>query len=293
MDPSCCPILLNERAGAFTASPTPQQIQQLAGEIGLNAEVVLTESPQHMSTVLRRLVAEKVKQVAVVGGDGTVSLAVQELVHSRTALGIIPFGTFNNFAIALRLPMDLLSALRVLRDGDVREVDLGRVRNRHFTEAAGVGLFADALAIQGPNGHKNLFRLLHTGAHLLRSYRARRIRLIADGKPIVERAVLCTVANTYRTGSGVPIAPEAKVTDGKLDVVIVGDLKRGEIIPYFQAVRSTLHPNLPKVTTLQAKEVRIEAGRPMKVHCDDQIVGTTPVTIVAEPKALRVLVERL
>jgi diacylglycerol kinase family enzyme len=187
----------------------------------------------------------------------------------------------------------LPSALRVLKDGVVQSIDLGKVRNRHFTEAAGVGLFADALALYGPDASKSLIRAARTVAHLLFSYHAYGIRLIADGKPIVERAVLCTVANTYRTGSALPIAPEAKVTDGKLDVVIVGDLKRSEIIPYFRAVLATRHLNLPKVTSLRAKEVRIETRRPMRVHCDDQIVGTTPVTIQADAKALKVLVERL
>jgi diacylglycerol kinase (ATP) len=293
MDPSCCPILVNDRAGALHNTPTPQQIQELAQEVGLNAEVIPTKSAEHMRQTLRRLVREGYPKATVVGGDGTVALAVQELAHSETALGIVPQGTFNNFAMALRLPADLPSALRVLKDGVVRSIDLGKVRDRYFTEAAGVGLFADALALYGPDASKSLIRVIRTIAHLLFSYRAYGIRLIADGKPIVERAVLCTVANTYRTGSAVPIAPEAKVTDGKLYVVIIGDLKRRELVPYFRAVLATRHLNLPKVTSLRAKEIRIETRRPMRVHCDDQIVGTTPVTILAEPKALKVLVERL
>lgn len=77
-----------------------------------------------MRAVLKRLAVGNTKRVAVVGGDGTVSLAAQELVHTKTALGIIPQGTFNNFAIALHIPLDLPSALRVLRDGVVRDVDL-------------------------------------------------------------------------------------------------------------------------------------------------------------------------
>jgi diacylglycerol kinase family enzyme len=215
------------------------------------------------------------------------------MVHSQTALGIVPQGTFNNFAMALHLPTDLPSALRVLKDGVVRPIDLGRIGNRYFTEAAGVGLFADALTIYGSSTSKSLIRAIRTLGHLFFSYRAYGVRLIADGQPVVERAVMCAVANTYRTGSAVPIAPEAKVTDGQLDAVIVGDLKRRELVPYFRAVLARRHLSLPKVTSLRAKEIRIETRRPMHVHCDDQIVGTTPVTILAEPKALKVLVERL
>ncbi len=293
MKPDCCPILMNQRAGALHASLTREQIEEVAREVGLSVEVIYTRSPRHMRLLLRRYVTENIKRVAVVGGDGTVALAAQEVAHSNTTLGIIPQGTFNNFAMALHLPSDLPSILRVLRDGVVREVDLGKVRDRYFTEAAGVGIFADALALYGPDPGKSVVRALITLGRLSFSYRPRYVRLTVDGRPIAERAVLCTVANTYRTGSAVPIAPDAKVTDGQLDVVVVGDLTRRELIPYFRALVAKRHLTLPKVTTLRAKRVLIEANRAMRVHADDQIVGRTPVTIEAEPRALKVLVERL
>ncbi len=293
MKPDCCPILMNTRAGALHPSLKQEQIEEVAREVGLNAEVINTRSPRHMRALVRRYVAEKAKCVAVVGGDGTVALAVQELAHSKTALGIIPQGTFNNFAMALHLPSDLPSILRVLRDGAVREVDLGKIRDRYFTEAAGVGIFADALAMYGPDPGKSIARAAITLGRLFFSYQPRYIRLTADGQPIAERAVLCTVANTYRTGSAVPIAPDAKVTDGQLDVVIVGDLTRKELIPYFRALVAKRHLNLPKVTTMRATQVLIHANKPMRVHADDQIVGKTPVAIEADPRALQVLVERL
>jgi diacylglycerol kinase (ATP) len=290
---SSCTILLNNQAGTLHSTPGVEQIRELAREVGLEADIVPTRSAQHMRSLLRQLVSENACQVAVVGGDGTVALAVQEVAHSKTALGIIPQGTFNNFANALHLPADLPTALRVIKDGFTREIDLGKVRDRYFTEAAGVGLFADALALYGPDPGKSAVRALLTLGRIFFSYRPHGIRLIVDGKPIVERAVLCTVANTYRTGSAVPIAPEAKVTDGQLDVVIVGNLHRNELIPYYRALLARRHLSLPKVNTLRATQVRIESRHRMKVHCDDQIVGTTPVNISAEPRALKVLVERL
>src|SRR5690349_9625514 len=120
-------------------------MQRMAREIGLDVEVVAVESPHEMRWRIRQLVASGAERVGVAGGDGTVSLAVQELAHGDTALGIIPQGTANNFATALRLPQDLPSALRVLNEGNILAVGLGKVAGRYFTESAGVGLFADAL----------------------------------------------------------------------------------------------------------------------------------------------------
>lgn len=202
-------------------------------------------------------------------------------------------GTANYFASALRLPHDLPSALRVLRDGDVREVGLGKVDGRYFTESAGVGLFADALALYGAGANKQFFRVLSAVVRVLLSFRAHRLQLTLDGETLVERAIMCVVANSYRMWLAMPVAPEAKLTDEELDVVIIGDLRRDELIPYYRAFRAQLQAGLPKVTTMRAREVRIETRRPMNVHGDDRIVGTTPVTISSQPPALKVLVDRL
>ena len=288
-----CTILLNTRAGALKARPGITQIQQMARQIDLDAEVVAVSSPQEMRSLVRQLVQDGVEKVAVAGGDGTVSLAVQELAYSNTVLGILPQGTFNNFATALRLPLNLPSALRVLRDGHVHEVSLGKVGERYFTEAAGVGLFADALALYGHGGGKDLLRGLATLLRLALSVRARRVRLTLDGEYHEEPAVMCTVANTYRMGYAVAIAPEAKLTDDVLDVILVGALTPKECVTHFRAFRAQLHPSLPKVRTFRAKEVRVETCHSLNVHCDDQVVGTTPFCASVEPHALKVLLDRL
>lgn len=287
-----CTILVNNRAG-FLTSTTVEQLCQAAEQAELDCEVVPTHSPEEMCAVIRRLVAGGAERLAVAGGDGTIAHAVQVLAHQRTVLGILPQGTANNFATALRLPTDLPSAMRVLRDGEVREVDLGKVGSRYFTEAAGVGLFADVLALYGAGTNKNFLRALYAMTRVVLSMRAQRLRLYVDGELHVERAVMATVANTFRMGVSAPMAPCAKVTDGRLDVVVVGDLKRRELVPYYRAIRAQLHLDLPKVSSVQAREVRIEAARRMNVHADDRVVATTPVTITAQPGALRVLVDRL
>jgi len=246
-----------------------------------------------MAATIRRLVQERAPRVAVAGGDGTVALAVQELAHSDTVLGIIPQGTANNFATALRLPQDLPSALRVLVEGEVVEVDLGKVGSRYFTEAAGVGLFAETLALYGNGTNKDILRALYALTRVVLSLRPHRLRIEADGERHVERAVMCTAANTFRMGMSAPMAPGAKLTDGELDIVVVGDLSRKELVSYYRAIRAQTHLKLPKVSSFRAKEITIAAGRPMNVHCDDRVIGTTPVTIRAEPGALKVLVDRL
>jgi diacylglycerol kinase (ATP) len=101
------------------------------------------------------------------------------------------------------------------------------------------------------------------------------------------------VANTYRMGQGLPIAPGAQITDGELDIVVMGPLQRSELLAYYRAVRAQLHATMPRVTMLRGRDIRIQSRHRMNVHCDDSVVGTTPVQITVQAQALKVLVGRL
>ena len=286
------PLLMNAAAGALHATAGAEELERLAHESGVAVAVIATKSPDDTTQTLHRLIAEGKKRVAVAGGDGTIACAVQALAGTGVALGIVPQGTANNFANALKLPLDVSSALRILGEGIERNVDLGRIGDLYFTESAGVGLFADAMALQKPTD-KNVLHAFYTLLRVFLSARARRVKLYLDGELHTERAVMCEVANSFRMGYAIPVAPEAKLTDGYLDAVIVGDLTRGELLPYFNAMRKQLHRSLPKVQQLRAKQVRIESRHKMNVHCDDSVIGIAPVTIDCAPGALTVLMERL
>jgi diacylglycerol kinase family enzyme len=296
-----CPLLMNAKAGAFRHHAGAGQVQQLARDLELNIEVVATHSRDEMLNRLREAVRQNAPCIAVAGGDGTIALAVQELAQTQTALGIVPQGTANNFATALRLPHDLPSALRVVGQGTVRRVDLGLVevgqRKRYFTESAGIGLFADALSLYGAGTNKNIPRALWAIAKLFFSARARRVRLTLDNEQVTERAVMVEAANSFRMAYAVPLAPDAKLTDGVLDLVVLGDLERNELFSYYKAIRAQVHKTLPKVEMHQTKVLKIESRHVFPVHCDDRVIGQIrhdrPAVFRAIPKALPVLVEAI
>lgn len=291
------PIFLNANAGTFSSSLSIEQMQVAAREAELEAEIIATNSSEEMIARLKEFVAQKCERVAVAGGDGTVALAAQVLARSETSLAIIPQGTFNNFATALRLLMNLPSALRVLKNGVARDIDLGCVEienhaPRFFTEAAGVGLFADGLALYEKGTNKNFLKGLKAFTRGLFSMRARRLILNFDGQEYSQRAVRCICANSFRMAQGVPVVPGAKVTNEKLDVVWVGDLSLGEIFSYYCSFRNQTHLSLPKIAHVQAKEIKISARRRLNVHCDDAFVRITPARISARLGTLKVLVKQ-
>lgn len=288
-----CMILFNATAGYMKMSPAIDQFRHLAKQVELDTGLVATKNQAEMIQLIRRYKELGVKKIAVAGGDGTVAAAVQELAYSDIPFGIIPLGTFNNFATALRIPPDMVTAMRAIKEGDTRLVSLGKANGIYFTESAGIGLFAESLNLSNIGKTKSLLKGIWTVTKLIYTLPTHRIKLTIDGKVYTDKAVMCTVANSFRMGAGLAIAPEARLTDGQLDVVVVGDLNYRELIPYYRALRSQIHPALPKVTTFKAKEIIIESLWDIAVHADDRVIGRTPITIEIAPRALKVIVDRL
>ena len=283
-------ILVNGRAGAPQPRARASQLRHLVGLMGRQADIVITGSEKEMNTHLRRLVRAGAPRVAVAGGDGTVARAVPELAYQETALAILPLGTFNNFAAALNIPRDLHAALRLLWEGGVSEVDLGEVNGHYYTEAAGAGLSADFVALTGTDGRKRPLRTLYATSRLFLLNRAYPMRLTVDGESLEQDLSFCLVANSYRVGVAVSVAAGARMTDGRLNLVLVEALTRREWRRYAQATWIQMLQTLPKVRVLTAQEVRLEAPAGIHVHCDDRLVLRAPVTFRARPKALKVLV---
>lgn len=286
-------ILANKYAGTLSRLRGNTSIADLAREAGFEPEVIYTHSSKHLRRFLREHVVGKLDRIAIAGGDGTLHAAVQELAYSDTALGVLAQGTANNFATALRLPRDLPSAFRTIAEGDICSVDLGCIDGYYFTEGAGVGVFADTLALANTGRSKSVLRTLRTLLQLLVMNRQYRLTLVIDGVPYSGEVLNVVVANTFCLGLNFPIAPHARLTDSQLDVVVIQALTRREWLPYFKAIRAQSHLSLPKVATVRAREVEIHSRRPLNVHIDDRAWRKTPVRIRVAARALKVMVDRL
>jgi diacylglycerol kinase (ATP) len=287
-------VFANQYAGALSRLKGEQPLVRYAREAGFEPELVFTRSRGHLRHVLWERVIGKEKMIALAGGDGTIHNAVQVLARSGVTLGIIPQGTANNFANALRLPLDLPTAFKVLAEGEEREVDLGECDGQYFTEAAGVGIFADTLYFaQCAGRNKNVLRTAAVALRLFMANRVRRLMLVVDGEPYVEEAFNVTVANSFMVSYNMPIAPYARLTDDQLDVVVIGALSRREMFSYVRAIRSQQHLDLPKVHTLKGRTIEIRARRPVFVHVDDQTRYKDHVTCRTASGALKVMVDRL
>ena len=232
------------------------------------------------------LVQEGADRLIVIGGDGMVHLAVQALATSDITMGVLPFGTGNDFAGALGLPTDLDQAIdRAL--APATPVDLMRIGDQWAASVATLGFSVDVNAranmMRWPSGSSR-----YTLATLreLPSLRTRTYSVDIDGTMYELPAVLLTVANTSDFGGGMRISPQADPADGLLDLTVVGATGRLELLRWFRKVFDGSHLDHPSVTTLRGRTVTISAPD-AALWADGEPVTTTPTQIEAVPGALQ------
>lgn len=220
-------------------------------------------------------------EVVVAGGDGTVGLVLRTLAGTGRRVGILPLGTFNNFARSLGIPEDLDAAIQVVRTGQPRAVTLGRVGGLPFLEVAAAGAFGELVAL-GEAAKALAFGELGDRFRELSLSLARPFwyRLTGD----VERegtARSLVFSNTPTTGALIPVG-DATPDDPYLELTL-GLVAR----------LATAALGLPEVPApepnVRFRRLALETDPPVPVCADAAVIGQTPVTVEALPGAAVVI----
>ena len=280
--------------GAGGGEPADDQVadRRAAIESALRGHRIHAELHQSASEAdtARRVDAalgDGVSTIVAAGGDGTVRSIAFQLVGRDAALGILPLGTAMNVARSLEIPLELEGAAAVLAAGHVRSIDVGEVRGRKFLEVASIGLGAEVLAGATHAGEGRFRRAWATLRRAVTQPRTR-VRLQLDGREVRGRALSIAVANGRFTGRGIELVPEAKLDDGRFDVLLYegfGPLRIATDIVHVLLGRT----NEPRLRRYRAATVRISSHRPLPVRIDSQDAGTTPVELVTRAGLLTVL----
>ncbi|MGQ9539535.1 MAG: diacylglycerol/lipid kinase family protein [Armatimonadota bacterium] len=288
-------VILNPKAGRCRARHQQAVLRNLldhtARQVGCRWQMVETNRPGEATLLARQAANDGTPMVVAAGGDGTLGEVANGLVGTSTRLGILPLGTGNDFARCVGLSENLSVAVETLFIGKPHWTDLGRVGDRYFINAAGCGF--DAAVAQRVNRG---FRFLRgTAAYVaavyqtLMTFKPTLMRIIADQEQIVERVLLCTVANSQSYGGGMRIAPLAQVDDGWLDVCIVKAVSKMEFVRIFPRVFTGTHITHPRFMMLKAKRVWVESEPPVPVLVDGDVPGSTPAEFSVHPSAIQVI----
>jgi YegS/Rv2252/BmrU family lipid kinase len=292
-------LIVNPRAGhklgMQTNAATLDTLEEALSEAGIRVQIEQTQSPRHATELARRAVRDGCKLVIAAGGDGTVSEAGEGLVHTDAALGIMPLGSIMNMARTLCIPRDLKEAARTIATGYVLSMDVGQVDNHLFLEAGGVGLAAGLFGYFNrlDSGRGRPPNILRATIRFLRNLGHPRLAIVADDQRFDARAAMVTVSNGPYVGAAYALAPQARVDDGLLDVVIFRGIGAIRILVHLALVAGGRRlPPPPGVQLVRARSVHVAVlrRRQLPVHADGAAVGATPAHFQVLPAALRVMV---
>jgi YegS/Rv2252/BmrU family lipid kinase len=266
-------------------------------EPAIALDIYLTTEEVDAGELVQEAIARGVETVIASGGDGTLSAAAAALVGTNIPLGVIPRGTANAFASALKLPDTIDAACEIILAGATRQVDAAMCNGKPMVLLAGIGFEAETVE-KADRDAKNRFGLLAyilAGIKQLQEMEAFEAEIETEDKIITVAAVAVTVANAAPATSILAQGPAGVIVDdGLLDVTLIAPANvAGAIAASYHLFRTALSGNPVErddIGYLKAKHLKITTNPPQKVVLDGEIIGTTPIEVECIPGGLTILV---
>lgn len=283
-------LVVNPSAGGGRAARLLPKVEARLRALGLDLSTAITRDLEHA----RELALEGARAgrvVVTLGGDGLlgcVAGAVREVPDA--IVGVLPGGRGNDFARGAGIPLDAEAACDVIAHGTPQAIDLGAAGDRVFVGIASLGFDSDANRIAN-SAPARLGQLVYVYGALraLAGWRHARFRVAIDSETIEFTGWSVAAANSKAYGGGMLLAPDASLTDGALDVVMISRTSRRFYARTLPKVFDGSHVDVSVVKVMRGREVRVEADRPFVVYADGDPIGELPITLRALPGALKVL----
>ncbi len=262
--------------------------------------VKYTKHGGHATELTIQAINEGANCIIAVGGDGTVNEVVNGLMHfdderrKSLFMGILPMGTGNDFARTAKLTKSVDDLAKLILNQEYLPIDIGVCKftnkqktktTRYFNNIAEIGIGANVVQIVS-NSKKRLGGTMSFTKGVVKAFvKFRKPRVKIKGKEInwSGKAVTVCFANGNYYGSGLGIAPDAILNDGKLSLVIVGDVKLVHFLRYLPKLRKMKHIKIPQIHYDKITGCQVESKKPSPIELDGENLGFTPfkVNIIA------------
>jgi len=266
--------------------------ERLAAQ-GFSFTVKMTERPGHATELAREAMGEGHGCIVALGGDGTVREVAMALLHTSAVMALLPCGTGNDFARALRIPSKPEAALEIVMRGRDARIDTGLANGACFINVAGFGFDVDVLDAsemfkkKGLGGKLAYWRGI---LYCLRKLKLRKTSITADGQTLQRNVMIMAAGNGTHFGGGMHITPRADPADGLLDVCIVHDIGKLKVLGMLPRLQAGTHLSSRSVTYLKAREITAVCEPPSRAQTDGEVLEHTPVVFRALPASLTVRV---
>lgn len=302
--PSTFVIVNPASAGGSTAAFWPQASSALRNA-GIRFDHAFTAHRGHAVELATTAGRSEYQVLLYVGGDGTANEVANGLLQipaaRRPALAALPRGSGGDFPKALGLRRGVEAAIDRLRRGRRTRIDVAHSRflgfdqqptERAFINVADAGL-GGHVTERVNKSHKPLggtIAFLEAIVSSFWAYENIPMTIKIDGATVHTGPVAtAVVANGSYFGGGVKIAPAATPDDGLLDIVVVGDINKLDLITQLPRIYRGTHVRHPKVSTYRGREIVVDAAKPLPLDLDGEFPGFGPFHVRLEPAALEVI----
>ena len=290
------PVLLITNPAARRGRLLEQRARDALLAAGVEFDVVVTSHQGHAAMVA----VERARDFAAVltlGGDGTAMEVIGALAGTGTPVGVLPGGTGNLVARALRTPRRIELAVRALLHGDVAAVDLGYIpeSKRRFAFSSGVGVDARMIDETNPETKRRfgIGAYIHTGVRVGLSRRPFRVRVDVDGFAVEREATSLMVANFGTVLDRLfVLGPGIVQDDGRLDLCVFSPRHAPDVVRIAWRLFRRDFGSDDALFYRSGREFRIECDPPQLYQADGELLGTTPYSVRVEPLAARLLVPK-
>lgn len=288
-------FIVNPIAGRGEADKKWSLIKEEIEKELLDYEVVFTKAPGDGVFLAKAGVAKGFHVLVAVGGDGTINEVIRGIIDAESKekikLGIIAAGTGNDLIRTLGIPRDVEKAVQVLKNARVKKIDLGKINGDYFINTVGIG-FDGAVAYEintRVKWLKGTLAYLYGVLKTLLTYRSPKMSIKIDEQVFQGHYFLVAIANGKYYGGGMMIAPDANITDGLFDVVVIKDLPKLEVLKVFPRVFAGKHIPHAKVEVYRGKNIYLESADRVIIQADGELKGILPMGFSVEQETLSIL----
>lgn len=263
-------FIINPISGTHNKNNLPDLIHNELDNNQFESEIVFTQRRGHGRELSAEFVSKNFDAVVAVGGDGTVNEVARGLIHTNTALGIIPVGSGNGLARHLSVPLNSKQAIHQLNHSEIIGMDYGLVNDQPFFCTCGTGFDAYVSTEFAKSKNRGVMTYIEKMITGYFNYKSQNYRLVGDGIDLKDKAFVITFANASQWGNNAYIAPQASVQDGMLDISIMSNFPIIAIPSIaLQLFTKTIDKDL-FVTTLRTNEITLYRDEPGPFHFDGE-----------------------
>ena len=287
-------FIINLISGTSDKAAIPGLIDQYLDKTQFEYEIAVTQYAGHASEIAAKAKDDGVDVVVAIGGDGTVNEVARAIVHSSTALGIIPCGSGNGLARHLLLPLNVRKAIEVINRCEIRQLDYGIINDYPFFCTCGMGFDAFVSMQFAEAGKRGPITYVENVLREGLKYKPETYTIEDESGTLQYKAFLISCANASQYGNNAYIAPQASMSDGLMDVIIM------EPFDVFEAPQisiemfsKTLDKN-SKIKTFRTRHLHIRRDKPGVIHYDgDPVMTGADIDVELKPKGINIIVNTM